>query len=198
MLRELANTEPAWEIAELFPPQGHWTIDDYLALDGKNNHLVEFSQGTVEVLPMPSIHQQRIARTLFHLLYMFVTTHNLGEVFFAPTRVQLWENKIREPDVFFVAHANLAYRTEQWFEKVDLAIEIISPDDPNRDLKTKRREYAQAGIAEYWIVDPRSDEVLILALADKRYKVHGVFSKGETASSIHLDGFSVQVNELFD
>ena len=37
----------------------------------------------------------------------------------------------------------------------DLAVEIVSPSDPNRDLVEKRAEYAAAEIAEYWIVDPR-------------------------------------------
>ena len=34
-------------------------------------------------------------------------------------------------------------------------VEVVSEDDPGRDLVTKRLEYAQAGIPEYWIVDPR-------------------------------------------
>ena len=42
--------EPTWEIAQLFPAQGHWTEEEYLALD--TNHLIEFSQGQLEVLPI--------------------------------------------------------------------------------------------------------------------------------------------------
>ncbi|VAW32655.1 hypothetical protein MNBD_CHLOROFLEXI01-1933 [hydrothermal vent metagenome] len=197
MLHEIANMEPAWEIAKLFPPQGRWSIDDYLALDAGTNHLIEFSHGDVEVLLMPSIQHQRIVRTLFHLLFMFVQKQDLGEVFFAPTKVELWENKIREPDVFFVSHSNLERHTEQWFEQIDLAMEVISPDDPGRDLETKRREYAQANIPEYWVIDPRSSEIMVLALADNRYAVHGVFGIGETATSALLDGFSLPIAEVF-
>jgi hypothetical protein len=42
-----AEGEPAWPEALLYPPQGHWTEADYLALS--TNHLVEFSAGVVEV-----------------------------------------------------------------------------------------------------------------------------------------------------
>ena len=71
------------------------------------------------------------------------------------------------------------------------------PDDPGRDLETKRREYAQANIPEYWVIDPRSSEIMVLALADNQYAVHGVFGIGETATSVLLDGFSFPIAEIF-
>jgi Uma2 family endonuclease len=197
MLSKLAYQEPVWEIAKLFPPQGSWSIDDYLALDAGANHLIEFSDGNIEVLSMPSINHQRIVRALFYWLFSYVQKHGLGEVFFAPTKVALWENKIREPDVFFVAHANLMHCTAQWFERIDLAMEVVSPDDPNRDLETKRDEYATAGIPEYWIVDPRHEEITVLTLNGSLYDVHGVFRLGETAVSLLLPDFSVPVSEVF-
>jgi Uma2 family endonuclease len=45
-------------------------------------------------------------------------------------------------------------------------MEVVSPDDPGRDLETKRREYAQARIPEYWIIDPRTNEILVLTLGE--------------------------------
>jgi Uma2 family endonuclease len=196
MLRENALKEPAWEVATLFPPQSQWTIDDYLDLDARTNHLIEFSNGNIEVLPMPSLHHQRITRALFHFLFLFVQAHRLGEVFFSPTKVLLWPGKVREPDVFFVAKAHVARSTDQWFEKIDLVMEVVSPDDPGRDLETKRREYAQARIPEYWIIDPRTNEILVLTLGDKWYNVHGVFGAGEVAASVLLKGFTVPVDDV--
>ena len=43
--------EPPWDVALLYPLQGSWTEDDYLELG--TNRLVEFSDGGIEVLPMP-------------------------------------------------------------------------------------------------------------------------------------------------
>ncbi|MCB8944676.1 MAG: Uma2 family endonuclease [Ardenticatenaceae bacterium] len=198
MLKDIAYGEPAWEIATLFPPQGRWLIEDYLDLDTRTgNHLIEFSHGNIEVLPMPSLQHQAIATLLFHLLYTFVTSHTLGIVRFSPTKVQLWNGKIREPDLFYIANDHISQRTEQWFEKIDLAMEIVSPDDPNRDLETKRREYAQAGIPEYWVIDPRTEEILVLTLDRDHYSVHGVFAKGEKATSVLFPQFTVPVTEIF-
>lgn len=201
MLGQTITKEPAWEIAKLFPNQGDWTIDDYLNFDSKaGNHLIEYSHGIIEVLPMPSIQHQLITGYLYRLLFAFITARKLGMVLISPTKVQLWEGKIREPDVLFVSNDNVSNRTEQWFNRIDLAVEIISPDDSNLDLETKRREYAQADVAEYWIIDPRSEEVSVLTLntAEKRYRSHGIFKIGEIATSLLLEGFEVEVKTIFD
>lgn len=197
MLRDTASNEPIWEIATLFPLKNQWSIDDYLELDARSNHLIEFSQGNIEILPMPSLRHQWIVGFFYRMLFSFVARHQLGVVFIAPSKVALWDGKIREPDVFFVANTNMHFSTDQWFEKIDLAIEVLSPDDPARDLEMKRREYAQARIPEYWIVDPRTDEILVLTLGEKWYDVHGVFGAGEVATSVLLDGFSVAVDDVF-
>lgn len=198
MIKQVVVEEPVWDIARLFPPQGQWAVEDYLGLEGQSgNSLVEFSHGHIEVLPVPSLQHQAMAAYLFHLLYSFVTGRQLGVVRFAPTKVRLWEGKIREPDLFFVAKANVEKRTAQWFTHIDLAMEIVSPDDPGRDLETKRQEYAAAGIPEYWVVDPRYEEVLVLLLVDGQYAAHGVFRLGEIATSVLLPGFGVAVAEIF-
>ena len=53
--------DPAWAVALLFPPQGQWTEDAYLALEQRNRRLVELSEGRIEVLPRPNPVHQRIA-----------------------------------------------------------------------------------------------------------------------------------------
>ncbi len=54
--------EPVWEIAYLFPPQGSWSAEQYLALG--TNRLIEFDHGSLEVLPMPTLAHQLIAQSL--------------------------------------------------------------------------------------------------------------------------------------
>lgn len=198
MLKEQICQEPTWNVAKLFPPQGCWTLDDYLELDAqKDNKLIEFSNGFVEVLPMPSLIHQWIVGFLYRTLFNYIAERRLGVVYVSPVKVRLWSGKVREPDILFVSNANKEKRTAQWFEQIDLAMEIVSPDDPTRDLETKRREYAQAGIPEYWIVDPRSEEMMVLTLDGERYVEHGVFGSGKVATSVLLDGFNVVVAEAF-
>jgi Uma2 family endonuclease len=143
-------TELTWEIAQLFPAQGHWSEEEYLALD--TNHLIEFSHGQLEVLPMPTQSHQLLVIALFELLRNYVRSRQLGTVLFAPMRVQLWPGKYREPDILFMRTEHDDRRSDSFWQGADLVMEVVSPDDPQRDTLTKRREYAQAGIPEYWPV----------------------------------------------
>ncbi|MEZ4707671.1 MAG: Uma2 family endonuclease [Caldilineaceae bacterium] len=187
--------EPAWEIAHLFPDQGEWTVDDYLTLE--TNKLVEYANGHVEVLPMPSPRHQRIVFLLQRLLWDFISQRGLGEVLSAPLPVQLWPKKFREPDIIFVFAAKLAQQAATHWHHVDLVMEVVSPDNPGRDYNTKRAEYAQAGISEYWIVDPQQALITVLTLQNGQYDLHGEFRSSQRASSLLLDGFTVAVAEVF-
>ena len=77
-------------------------------------------------------------------------------------------------------------------------MEVVSPDNPDRDVVDKRLDYAEAGIPEYWIVNPLDETVTVLVLADGTYREHGVFRPGAHAGSAVLSGFSVDVRESFD
>src|SRR3954471_1450081 len=92
--------EPAWEIAELFPAQGTWSVQEYLELKG--NRLVEFTNGIVEVLSMPTMAHQLIVLFLCDALRGFGNPAGLGTVLVAPFRIRLWDNKFRQPDVMFM------------------------------------------------------------------------------------------------
>jgi len=187
--------EPPWDVALLYPLQGSWTERDYLELG--TNRLVEFSDGCVEVLPMPTKLHQRIVRFLFLVLQEFVSARGLGEVFFAPLPVRLWPGKFREPDILFVRPERAEYGGQP--EGADLVIEVVSEGEENRrrDFETKPQEYARARIPECWIVDPANQRVTVLVLEDSTYRQHGVFAPGDTATSAILPGLAVPVTDLF-
>ena len=68
--REGLSPSPRGTIAHVFPPQGTWSEEEYLELE--TNHFVEFSDGNIEVLPMPTVMHQLIAAYLFKALDTFV------------------------------------------------------------------------------------------------------------------------------
>ena len=71
-----------------------------------------------------------------------------------------------------------------------------APDDPDRDYVTKRADYAEAGIPEYWIVDPQDAAITVLALAGNAYAEHGQFRPGSAATSALLPDFSADAAEV--
>lgn len=195
ILNEMQVGQPAWRMALLFPPQGSWTEQEYLALD--SGRQIEFDRGCVEVLDLPTKEHQRMVRFLFLLINAFVTSRRLGEVFFAPLPVRLWNEKYREPDLIFVKQGR--EDIGKYPNGADLVIEIVSdsPSDRKRDLETKVSEYAMAGIQEYWVVDPQRTLLLVHQLVQSKYVVE-TFCRGQTARSSLLEGFTVDIAELFD
>ena len=191
--RRLSGPELSWEIARLFPAQGDWTEDEYFALD--SNHFVEYSDGRLEFLPMPTIFHQLILQYLFKRLETFVIANELGIVIISGYKVRLRARKYREPDILFIKEAHRSGIKKQYCEKADLVIEVVSEKNGQHDIKKKRIEYAKAGIPEYWIVDPEEELITVLALKSRQkvYAEFGTFRNGEQAASKLLTGFSVDV-----
>lgn len=191
----LAPGTPTWETAHLYPNQGEWTEEEYLSLG--TNWLVEFDNGVVEFLPMPSLPHQAIVRFLFLLFHGHVSRLGLGDVYFAALPVRLWSSKYREPDILYIARGHA--RQKQYLPGADLVIEVVSEgaESRKRDLVKKREEYARAGIAEYWIVDPEQRLITVLSLDGSDYAVAGQYRPGSEAASVLLPGFAANVADCF-
>ena len=109
------SNQPSTEILKLFPHQGEWQDGDYFSLP--SNRIVELVRGQVEVQSAPSLLHQFLSRLFFLALNEFVEEHKLGIVMNAPTRVKIADRHYREPDILFVAAANLGKRHEQYWER---------------------------------------------------------------------------------
>ena len=188
--------EPAWRIALFYPEQGGWSEDEYLNLDG--GPLVEFEHGVVEVLDSPTKEHQRIVQFLFVLLHAVVSQNTRGEVFVAPLPVRLRPGKFREPDIVFVDAGRAEYKGIP--DGADLVVEVISAaaDGRRRDMQVKFIEYAAAGIAEYWIIDPENETIIVNHLVDHSYASSMTFQRADTAMSQRLPGFSVAVDDVLN
>jgi Uma2 family endonuclease len=130
-------------------------------------------------------------------LFTFVQSIG-GTVLYAPLRLQIREGRFREPDLLLVRDANDPRRQNRYWLGADLVVEIISPDNPERDTVVKRADYAEARIPEYWIVNPMDETITILTIMGDSYTEHGVFQRGEEAASELLEGLVVPVADVFD
>ena len=178
------------------PRQGEWGAEEYLWLTDHTNRLIEFTDGYIEVLPMPTIRHQIIIR--FFLLAFMAEVEPPGKVIFAALRLYLNDTTYREPDLLLLLDAEDPRNQDRYWHGADLVLEVVSEDDPARDLVVKRREYASAGIPEYWIVNPLDETITVLALRDGAYAEHGVFRRGRRATSALLPTFAVSVSDVFD
>lgn len=196
--------EPTWDIVRYLPHQGEWTEQEYLALEGVfGDHIrAELVDGRLEVLPVPTEPHQFLILFLVGCLNSFARQHAPGVALFSGIRVRLrigQKVKFREPDVVYMAARHAARRLKEFWEGADLVMEVVSGDrkDRLRDWNIKPREYAAAGIPEYWIVDPDKKVIRVLVLRGKSYRRHGDFKLGDRATSVLLPGFAVAVSDVF-
>lgn len=202
------ETEPDTEalnldlrIIEILPAPGDWTEEEYLWLTDRTNRLAEYCDGRIEILPTPTDFHQTISLKLLKILLSYFEPTG-GKVLYSPIRVRLFNGRFREPDLVVLASAGDPRRENRYWHGADLVMEIVSPDDPARDLVVKRQEYAEAGISEYWIVDPRGETITVLKLEaspleERVYAEHGTFGRGTTATSALFDGLGVDVEALY-
>jgi len=186
--------EPVWEIATLFPEQGSWSERQYLALD--TNRLVEFDDGIIEVLPLPKKWHQKIIRFLCTLIENLVVARVGGAVLPAGYKLRIPGRKFREPDVIYLTPQQDKASNDDFTDKAELVIEIVSPDDPDRDYVVKREEYALAQVPEYWVVDWTEKQVLVLRLENGTYVEHGRFGPGQQVRSHLFPALTVDVDEI--
>ena len=182
---------------EALPRQGDWTDDEYLWLTDRCRRLIEFTDGYVEELPMPTSGHQAILAFLYRVFYAHLEPGG-GVVMFAALRLRIREGKFREPDLLVLRDRMDDRYQDRFWLGADLVAEVVSPDRPARDLVEKRLDYAEAAIPEYWIIDPRDETVTVLALRGGQYVEGGVFGRGDSASSSLLGGLSIDVADLFD
>ncbi len=189
--------EPVWEVADLQPVrsplQGDWTEEDFISLD--TNRLIEFTHGLLEFPEPPTMLHQIVVGNLLRALDEFV---GRGNALFHMT-VKLSPDVIRMPDICHFDGRLVDFKSNDPLSEVKLVMEVLnmSAASRERDLVTNRREYADAGIVEYWIADPDEETITVLSLDGKHYEPAGEYKPGQKAASVLLRGFEIEVTEAF-
>lgn len=132
------------------------TFEEYLAFDYEHG-LAEWVNGEVLCYMSATKWHQRVADFLLFVLTGFVRVRRLGTIISAPYAMRAEpDGNGREPDLMFIATAHLDRMGRTHLEgPADLVIEMISDDSVAQDRDDKFSEYQDAGVREYWIIDPR-------------------------------------------
>jgi len=178
-------------------PAVKFTYEDYQHTPDDQRY--ELLDGELIMAPAPNVGHQRIGTQLGWRLAQFVTERGLGEILFAPCDVVLSNTDVVQPDLLFVSHerAHLLLGGANVLGAPDLVVEILSPSTAGRDRTLKRALYAKHGVREYWLVDPDARTVTVLRLDGGAFEVVGLYGEEQTLTSPTLEGFAVDLNEIF-
>ena len=184
------------DAAEKLPDR--YTYADYCKWP--ENERWELIDGEVYALATPTLGHQRIAGDVYVQLKDFLRNKPC-EVFIAPVSVRLNADKgddtVVEPDILVVCDSKKLEDGKGVVGAPDFIVEILSPSTSMHDKARKYRIYQQAGVNEYWIVDPEDKLVTAFILHDGKYS-GVVFFHDDTAVPVKtLEGCTIDLSEVF-
>jgi Uma2 family endonuclease len=181
------------------PPPGQWTYEDYLNLpdDGRRYEIID---GVLYVTNAPDIDHQFTVMEIAGEMRQFVRTNGLGYVLAAPFEVHLSErSRPVQPDILFIKGERWPVGGAKFFEGApDLVVEVLSPSSVRTDQVIKFNAYEQAGIAEYWIANPKARTLQVHTLSGGEYALVGEFAGDEVIRSVVLEGLAIVTSTLFN
>ncbi|HRX78013.1 MAG TPA: Uma2 family endonuclease [Pirellulaceae bacterium] len=161
--------------------------------DGRRHEIID---GDHYMNPAPTTDHQRFSRRIQFQLYEQIEESGRGEVFNAPSDVQLTDHDIVQPDLIIVMHERRSIITPSRIIGVpNLIVEILSPTTKRHDCVLKKALYERVGVPEYWIVltDDRAVEQFVLR--DGKYVLEGNHSSSMTVATI--ENVSVDLTKVW-
>ncbi len=145
------------------------TYRDWLELPEDDRRL-ELWNGAIVVSPSPNGRHQRIQARIGYHLMSEVLRHPNADLFYEYD-VRLSDHTVVQPDIVVFTGAAGGKRTPQAIVgPPDLIVEIVSPSSRSRDFIQKSALYAEAGVPEYWLIDPDAQQLIIGRLRDGKYE----------------------------
>ena len=174
------------------------TVDEYLALDELEG-VWELIDGLLTKMASPSAAHQHLMGLLYRMIdtYPMATSPASGIVLFR-VAIALSKFRVAVPDLVYVrAGREYLLRGPVVSGAPDLVVEILSQDRA-KDLIRNRQWYAQAGIPEYWIMDPVHDTLMVLELSAGQYRERAVLTAQDTLTTPTIPGLTIPLTEIFD
>jgi Uma2 family endonuclease len=174
-----------------------YTIADYLSWQFIER--VELFKGYIaKMSPAPNTFHQECAGNIYTSIKIFLKNKNC-KVFFAPIDVYLPskdKKSVVQPDIIVVCDIN-KIELKGCVGAPDIVVEILSPGNSKKEMKDKFALYEEAGVKEYWVVFPSEQVVQIYELIDNQYKAKAPLANGDKITTSILEGFEVEVDEIF-
>ena len=189
-------------MATLKPRSGiRLSIEEFLELpDTYDRRKMELDEGELYIMPRPRTGHQFLQGDLIWYFQGYIRGFDdppaevLHDVIVA---LSLESRILFSPDLVVILQGSNAVIADRMVEGApDIVVEILS-SDRRRDLVRKRQVYAEAGIPEYWIFDPRADTATLLELRDGVYVERAVLDSDGTLPTVLLPGLAIPLTDVF-
>lgn len=179
------------------------SYEEFMEIYEKSTLRMELINGEIYLLSSPNIGHQEILGGL-HLIFSEYFKAKKCRVFLAPFDVHFRKKDIKEPDVMqpdvLVAcdvEGNVNGKGK-YMGTPTLVVEILSDSTRSKDMIDKLNTYRLSGVKEYWIIDPRQEQILVYGFDGYEIDRFQTSEKGDIAQSLVFTGLSVDIKELFN
>jgi Uma2 family endonuclease len=172
-----------------------WTFDER----------VELIKGRIfKMSPAPNRKHQDLSSYIHGEVYKFLKNKKC-KVYSAPFDVRIPRKSKDDKDIITVLQPDICVICDRSILDAkgclgapDIVVEILSPSNNVTELENKYEIYLEAGVKEYWVVSPQNRTFLTYTLHDGKYIPSRLMVAGHTVTSPVLEGFSLDLKELFE
>jgi Uma2 family endonuclease len=189
-------------MAEEPSPEYTYTYADYLKW--KFEERLELFKGKIFKLSAPNTAHQKIAGNIYLRARLILETQKC-QVFIAPFDVRLpVKNKKKDNEITTVIQPDLCIVCDE--TKIDergccgapdLVIEILSPGNSQKEVCLKFQLYEEAGVKEYWIINPVEENLIVYTLDVEKFGGGKMYAGGDRIKSASVMGLSIDVTDIF-
>jgi Uma2 family endonuclease len=178
-----------------------YTYSDYLLWQFSER--VELIKGFINKMsPAPNRFHQTVSRNITGLFFNSFKKHPCN-VYVAPFDVRLpikskkKDTTVVQPDLCVVCDQS-KLDDQGCNGAPELMIEILSPNNSKYDLDTKFKLYQEAGVLEYWILEPVEKMLLVYTLINGKYIGLPPQTEGENIQSPLFPNLEIAIEDVFD
>ncbi|MDX2304090.1 MAG: Uma2 family endonuclease [Microscillaceae bacterium] len=184
-----------------------YTYADYLTWRFEQS--VELIKGKIfKMSPAPNLKHQRISRELLRSFFAYFKKNSPCELCVAPFDVRLLDKKksskanqdiytVVQPDICVICDKS-KLDEQGCIGAPDLIIEILSPGNSKKEIKTKYALYEESGVLEYWVVYPSEQSLLQFILNENgQYVLKSVFAEDEVFQAHIFPELHIDLAEVF-
>ena len=179
-----------------------YTYADYLKW--KFEERLELFKGKIFKMAAPNTRHQEVSGNLFFMIRSHLAD-NPCKVFSAPFDVRLpVQNRKKDTEITTVVQPDLCVVCDmsKLDEKgccgaPDIIAEILSPGNSRKEVQQKFRLYEEAGVPEYWIINPVEENLIIYTLRNGKYIGSKPYAPDEIITSSVLQGIRIEVSAIF-
>ena len=179
----------------LMTPEEFDAIEDY-----DENYRYELIHGVLVVSPLPLPQETGPNELLGHYLLIYQESHPQGSKLNLTLPQQYVKVRGGRRIADRLIWCGMGITPDPREDTATMAAEFVSAGRRNqkRDYVEKRREYQEAGLKEYWIIDRFQRTMTVFQFRNKRTVVKKIIGENETYESSLLPGFQVPLAKLLE